>query len=318
MTWTTPKTWVASGVPTAAEFNTHVRDNMLHLKTPFDADGKLVALASGYVASLDGTNLTGLIKLAADSSPLAKNDFNAGSGTRLVLPVGADKYGGTSGNKTAGSLWVEGDYLHHVSTGQIEYRYFGTLVGTPAGAVVGSVWLDTDNLIHYIDSSGEERYVRTTQAGHADAGANAGSVWVETYCHWAYGGGQEAVGHADVTHSDHTDYADIDVPHVDHDDHTDHDDHDDAGGGHTDHTDHVDGVDHDDWGGHEDHYDYVHVNHDDHGDHNDYIDWGGYSDYDDHVDHDDHDDAGGYSDHTDHTDGSTHGDVVADSRPVTA
>lgn len=33
MAWTTPRTWVSGEVPTASVMNTHIRDNLLHIKT---------------------------------------------------------------------------------------------------------------------------------------------------------------------------------------------------------------------------------------------------------------------------------------------
>jgi hypothetical protein len=93
MAWTTPKTWVLEELVTATDLNTFLRDNMLFLKTSLDSSGKIVAINSTYFASLSGTNLTGVAKLAATNSFTAgKHDFNGGSGTRLVVPVGTNKW----------------------------------------------------------------------------------------------------------------------------------------------------------------------------------------------------------------------------------
>ena len=93
MVWVTPKTWVADELVTETDLNVNLRDNLNFLKTSIDNSGKLVALSSTYVADLSGTALTGVAKLAADNAFTAgKHDFNGGAGTRLVIPVGADKW----------------------------------------------------------------------------------------------------------------------------------------------------------------------------------------------------------------------------------
>lgn len=210
MAWTAPKTWTAA-VTTAADFNTYVRDNMLLLKTPWSSTGKLTALSSSYVASLSGASLTGL------PFPGQANTFTAGKtvfgGTsRAILPVGTDKFDGSAGNKTPGSMWVEGNYLHWIAeTTKVEWRFLGTIVSTPAGAIVGSVWVEPAGGLNYVDSSGVERQVYLSGAAspHADAAALGGSVWVEsTYLHWVYSGGGEQYAHAD-THSDGTAHSDV-------------------------------------------------------------------------------------------------------------
>jgi hypothetical protein len=224
MAWTAPKTWSASEVATAALFNAHIRDNFTVLKTSINDSGKITALSTTYVADLSGTLLTGLVNpVAANEFTAGKQNFGAGTTTRFVLPTGVDLFDGAAGNKTAGSVWVEGDYLHHVASNQNEWRFLGTLVGSPAGAVVGSVWFESAEL-HYVDSTGEERrIVGTTSGMHSDAAAVTGSVWAETYVHFVGSGVQETQGHDDVAHSDvpgshsdsHGDVAYSDVAHSD-------------------------------------------------------------------------------------------------------
>ena len=239
MAWTAPRTWVASEVTTAALFNTHLRDNMLILGTAIGADGRLVALSASYLASLDGTNLTGVAVVgAANTYTAGKQDLSGGT-ARVVIPVGTDKFDGAAGNKTPGSLWVEGNYLHHVAEStKVEWRYLGTSVGASAGTV-GSVWVDTDAMLHYIDSSGVERYVLSSSYPHADGAAVGGSLWAEGYLHWANTGGQEYEGHAD-THSDGTSHSDVAHTNTHSDSHGDVA-HDDVAASHTDtHADHTD------------------------------------------------------------------------------
>lgn len=291
MAWTAPRTWADAEVPTAAMFNAHLRDNLLVLKTTRAASGQLSLLDSSTLADVGAANLTGIAHAAASASFTAgRSRFNQGASVRFVLPIGADKWTGTKGVDARG-VWVEGNDLHHIDQDHAtEWRYAGTIVGTPAGAQHGSVWVEGSDL-HYIDESGVERYCIFAGATsvHTDGAALGGSAWVETYVHWIQESGiVEMPGHADVTHSDHSDHAD----HTDHGDtgpHTDHDDHSDTGSAHVDtHADHTDV-------GHAD----VHADHTDH------------------TDHGDHGDSGAHTDYTAaHQDGTPHSDVLADSRPV--
>ena len=56
MAWTAPRTWVAGELVTAALFNTHLRDNLLILKTDTNDSGQLqftdateLTIASGII-----------------------------------------------------------------------------------------------------------------------------------------------------------------------------------------------------------------------------------------------------------------------------
>jgi len=91
MAWTTPVTWAIGQLVTASDMNAQVRDNLNHLKVLVDNDGKIPALSSTYLGNLDGTNLTGLARLASLNTYSGVNNFNSGSG-RVVLPVGVDKW----------------------------------------------------------------------------------------------------------------------------------------------------------------------------------------------------------------------------------
>jgi hypothetical protein len=94
MVWSAPKTWVAGELVTETNLNQEVRDNQLILKTSLDANGKLVALTATYLANLSGASLTGLALIASGNTHTAGvQNFNGGSTVRLVIPVGADKWG---------------------------------------------------------------------------------------------------------------------------------------------------------------------------------------------------------------------------------
>jgi hypothetical protein len=56
-----------------------------------DASGKITAISATYFASLDGSNITGVVKTALANTYTAVNNFGGASG-RIVLPVGADKW----------------------------------------------------------------------------------------------------------------------------------------------------------------------------------------------------------------------------------
>ena len=270
MSWTPLRTWVNGEVPTSGYFNAQIGGNFGVLAISRDTtSGKIAAISSTYFASLVGTNLTGVALLAVSNSFTGgTHDFNAGTATRFVIPVGADKYDGAPGNKSTGSLWTEGDYLHFVDDTQNEWRYLGTLVGATAQAK-GSLWVE-GTAVHYISENGDERYTPgVTTSMHSDAAAKTGSTWIETYQHWIREAGtleyngltphsdgtshddvaHSDVAHGDTVHADHGDTVHADVPappiHVDHSDyvhqdipHADHTDN----VPHSDHTDHADVV----------------------------------------------------------------------------
>jgi hypothetical protein len=93
MAWVTPRTWTVGQLVSAAELNEQIRDNLNHLKVAVDVNGKIVALSATYVADLSGTALTGVMKTGGDNAfTSGVQDFSAGASTRVVLPIGADKW----------------------------------------------------------------------------------------------------------------------------------------------------------------------------------------------------------------------------------
>lgn len=255
MPWSSPRTWVSGEVTTAAMHNTHIKENLLVLKTGRDDLGRIEALDSSTLADLSSANLTGLARPGQD------NDFTGGTHhfrasrltpeeytARVVLPVGADKYVNLGGGLRAG-IWVEGGFLHHIAKNQTtEYRYDGFLVQAGSPGLPGSAWVE-DHALHYVDANGDERRVLSTQAGHNDSVAQPGSVWIETYLHYVDmyfqssgpNGQLERVGHYDVAHQDETTHTDAhqDVAHDDQHFDTGHSD---SGRSHVDapHADHSD------------------------------------------------------------------------------
>jgi hypothetical protein len=70
MPWHDPITWLFQQLVTERDMNEQIRDNMRVLKTPITDDGKLKPLSPA-----EGTN-----------------DLSTGANTRLVIPVGPDKW----------------------------------------------------------------------------------------------------------------------------------------------------------------------------------------------------------------------------------
>ena len=81
---------------------------------------------------------------------------------------------------TAGSVWVQGDYLHFAAFTTTNYRYLGTFVAYRSTGIAGSIWIDAANL-RYLDSTKNERYLPLGAASSPAGVASAinGSVWIE-------------------------------------------------------------------------------------------------------------------------------------------
>jgi len=95
MAWTAPVTWTAAQLVYAADLNAQLRDNLLHLATPLNtATGKIDGLTGACFLALPVTEITGVGHLVtANAYTVGKQNFNSGAGTtRLVIPVGADKW----------------------------------------------------------------------------------------------------------------------------------------------------------------------------------------------------------------------------------
>jgi len=91
--WTAPRTWAIGQLVTASDLNEQLRDNLAHLKLLVDDDGKIPELSSSYLADLSGANLTDVLKTTGDNEFTdGVQDFSAGVGTRLVIPVGANRW----------------------------------------------------------------------------------------------------------------------------------------------------------------------------------------------------------------------------------
>jgi len=154
--------------------------------------------------------------------------------------------------KLAGSLWVEGDYLHYVDSNAAEWiATVASASATPAaGAKPGSVWIEsTTGYLCYVTESGALIYKFTQYPGPIQAAAaNAinGSIWIESnlirfvFQPYEYGLHYDVApvsGHGDIAHVDAG--AHTDTPHTN--THTDsHGDQAHSDRAHTDHNDHND------------------------------------------------------------------------------
>jgi hypothetical protein len=81
---------------------------------------------------------------------------------------------------TAGSVWVQGQYLHFSPTTTTNYRYLGTFVANRSAGVVGSIWIDGQNL-RYLDNNKDERVLPLGSVSSPAGVSSAinGSVWIE-------------------------------------------------------------------------------------------------------------------------------------------
>lgn len=93
MAYVPPITWTLGQLVGATVLNEQLRDNLTFFKVLVNDDGKIPALSSTYVADLDVSALTGVAKLAESNDFTdGVHDFGAGANTRLVIPVGTNKY----------------------------------------------------------------------------------------------------------------------------------------------------------------------------------------------------------------------------------
>jgi hypothetical protein len=104
--WTTPKTWAAGELVTAAMLNTHLRDNLEYLKTP-PADAYILNESGDYsttstsFVNVDGTKLALTIATAGGDVLVGFSGIasNTSGGGRVYLDVEVDtvRTGGDDG-----------------------------------------------------------------------------------------------------------------------------------------------------------------------------------------------------------------------------
>src|SRR4029077_1482835 len=116
--------------------------------------------------------------------------------------------------KVAGSIWVEGDFLHFVAEDLSEWQYAGESITVGSPALPGSLWVEGDYL-WYVDASSVER--RITNVFVKTTTGIEGSVWVDLQKNISWLGSDKAHrrGHSDTPHTDHTDNTHSDATHGD-------------------------------------------------------------------------------------------------------
>ena len=115
MAWTTPRTWVAGEVPTAAIMNAHVRDNLNALKDPPQAvaENFNVALST---TSTSFVNMTG-VEVTVTTA-----------GGRLLIGFMAT-LSGSGGNATYFEITIDGVAVSGQATGILTQPALGTPQG---------------------------------------------------------------------------------------------------------------------------------------------------------------------------------------------
>lgn len=127
MAWTSPKTWVTNALVTAAELNTHLRDNLLVLKSIVSDQGTYrqgiaggaaktadytATTSDGMVAFYSASALTLNLYASSGNGGRSLRVLNMGTGTVTVDPAGSESIHGAStlavGASDAALLWCDG------------------------------------------------------------------------------------------------------------------------------------------------------------------------------------------------------------------
>lgn len=141
MSWTTPKTWVANEILTAAELNEQLRDNLTHLEQKPGAfwTGSLTDTVTGTTSyvTLDSTNLAHTITLDGSSNLRVLVGWRGRSGISAGAGSLAFRVGGTD-------YEVERDD----STGQYAAAITTILGGLSAGSLTVSLRGKVENASH--------------------------------------------------------------------------------------------------------------------------------------------------------------------------
>jgi hypothetical protein len=122
MTWTTPMTWVASSVVSAAQLNEQLRDNLVYL---LSRPHQRIIRDAGYSTTstsfvdIDSTNLSITLTLSSGAVlvGLEVNAFYDGSGSRPVFDITIDgtRYANAVATGLGGITGVSGSFTVHLS-----------------------------------------------------------------------------------------------------------------------------------------------------------------------------------------------------------
>lgn len=146
MAWSSPRTWVAAEVPTAAIFNTHVRDNLTYLfsgragSSVLRDNGSSYTTTSASFANIDVTNITQTVTINSGKALVYLTGTVAvGSTTTAAFDIAVD---GTR----IGASGTNGLAVANMSTGTLTVPI--CLIAIKTGLSVGShtfvaQWLST-------------------------------------------------------------------------------------------------------------------------------------------------------------------------------
>jgi hypothetical protein len=113
--WTTPRTWVASEVVTAALLNTHLRDNDAYLKAVLDGTA---SQAVHFLSTLEVDGLTTIHGNLETFGTLIAQDNISGAGMLTITPPGGG--GSSSGVDNSGNLYTQAGDLDIAGDGVID------------------------------------------------------------------------------------------------------------------------------------------------------------------------------------------------------
>lgn len=103
MTWTTPRTWVAGEKPSAATWNTHLRDNLSHLAN------KATCRAYRSAVQSAGNNATTVVTFDQERWDTATMHDTSTNNDRITVPAG---WGGLYIVTFSFELAAAADYTH--------------------------------------------------------------------------------------------------------------------------------------------------------------------------------------------------------------
>lgn len=88
--WSIPRTWVADEIPPTAIFNAHIRDQMLHIKSPPVGMSALAANVTITATTFTNVNTALNVGLTTYGGILEVNGAGGGAGDRTYVDVAVD------------------------------------------------------------------------------------------------------------------------------------------------------------------------------------------------------------------------------------
>ena len=180
MAWTEPRTWVTSELVTAAQMNTHVRDNFNEVFRAIDRSNTVVDVANTATdTSLhDGTAHTSLTGWTIPASVMG-----ASRGIRITI-TGDALYNNSDSDNCETKLYVANTLLVTMS------NMFGP--GSPSSSregwrLVGEVWnLAANSQIATMSYSNATRQTNATTTGTTLGTADTTASWkLDVTCDWS-------------------------------------------------------------------------------------------------------------------------------------